>query len=240
MVKNNLIKKFEYYSNNNLDDILDKISKYGYENLSYKDKEYLKNFDKKYIKYENDLYNVYIQDIEYTKNFIIFYIELIDNKGKYEGNVIIGYDGIIRIINLYNLENGEEFESEDYYKFDKLFQDILNDYLTKKENLKYIKKFEFYDYIDENKLRNAESRDKLMKMAKEMGLNKKDLINIAYNNINYVNSKIPVNLIDDLEKYGGDFWFVMDYKEDATFGKLIHLADKILGNDIDWWRKLNK
>lgn len=240
-----IIRKFESYIDKNLDDVLDKISKHGYKNLSDKDKKYLKNWysDKHYekdIKYENDLYEVYVKNVEHINKIIIFYVELFDGENVYEGNVNVGYDGIIRLIDLFDTDTGEEFEAKNYYKFDKLFQEMLEDYLTKKENSNFIKKFEEYDYIDENKLREAESRDELIKMAEEMKLTKEDLINIAYEETNNIDTAIPMSLYDDLNEFGGTTWFVMDYQEDDSFGKLVHLADKILGNDIDWWKKLDK
>jgi hypothetical protein len=105
------------------------------------------------------------------------------------------------------------------------------------EHLKRIN--EFYDYHDENRLKEAKDIEELMTIAEEMELNKGELMTIAFgNNYRNVDSGLPMSVWDKLEAHGGSQWFVMDYNEAGAFGKLVHLGEKILGIESNWWEKL--
>jgi len=77
-----------------------------------------------------------------------------------------------------------------------------------------------------------------MELAKEMELSKGDLMTIAFG-VNYknVDSALPMSIWEKLKPFGGTQWFVMDYN-DKSFGQVVNLAEKILGQESDWNEKL--
>lgn len=91
----------------------------------------------------------------------------------------------------------------------------------------------------ESKLKNANTLKEIQNIVDKHGISKGDLMKIAYdNNTRNVDSAIPSNIWKKLKTYGGTYWFVMDYKDNKTGGKLVHLGEKILGNSSDWRNKL--
>jgi hypothetical protein len=90
-------------------------------------------------------------------------------------------------------------------------------------------------------LKSCTSMEELDKKIDQYNLNKGDLMKIAYDNdTRNVDSAIPQGLWAKLEEFGGTYWFVMDYKSNTVGGQLVHLGEKILGQETDWNEKLRQ
>jgi len=90
-------------------------------------------------------------------------------------------------------------------------------------------------------LKSCTSMEELDKKIDQYRLNKGELMKIAYDNdTRNVDSALPQGLWDKLEKFGGTYWFVMDYKSNTVGGQLVHLGEKILGKETDWNEKLRQ
>lgn len=79
------------------------------------------------------------------------------------------------------------------------------------------------------------------KIAKQNGLTKAQMTEQAYGNAGKVDIAIPASYwkkinSDELKPYGGTSWFVMDYSDNQA-GRLVHLAEKILGKELTNWEE---
>jgi hypothetical protein len=64
----------------------------------------------------------------------------------------------------------------------------------------------------------------------ENPITKGTLMNLAFNNnTRNIDPAIPREYYEATQRYGGPFYFVMDYQTDSAFGKLTHLAYQIAG-----------
>lgn len=110
--------------------------------------------------------------------------------------------------------------------------------------MSHIKKFNSFNKINENNkkldlLKSATNLDELIESVKRARINKGELIKLAYNdNTRNVDSATPAHLWKKLEAHGGTFWFVMDYKPENSYGKLVHLGEKLLGGELTDWESL--
>ena len=88
-------------------------------------------------------------------------------------------------------------------------------------------------------IKSSKSMEELENKIDDYSLNKGDLMRIAYDNdTRNVDSATPQGLWKELEKFGGTYWFVMDYKTNKVGGELVHLGEKILGEESNWNEKI--
>lgn len=103
------------------------------------------------------------------------------------------------------------------------------------KRLKRLKTFESYKYTDESiaeDIKSSNNIEELKYKVEEYNLEKRELMDIAYNgDTKNVDSAIPSNIWEELEYWGGTYWFVMDYTANK-FGELTHLGYKILGKEF--------
>jgi len=110
--------------------------------------------------------------------------------------------------------------------------------------MSHIKNFKNYNKINETNLtidtlKNAKDLDELKSLVRKLNINKGQLMKIAYNdNTSNIDSATPAHIWKKLEAHGGTFWFVMDYKPENSYGKLVHLGEKLLGGELTDWESL--
>lgn len=107
----------------------------------------------------------------------------------------------------------------------------------------YIKKFEAFNeskvnegYVDREltaEIKAATTVKEVEDLVAEHGIGKGDLMKIAYDgNTSGVDTAIPM----DYWKKLNTSMFVMDY-QNQSFGKLVNLAEKIVGEETNWEEK---
>lgn len=104
-----------------------------------------------------------------------------------------------------------------------------------------IKKFNDFNNLNEGyvnkelsaEIKAAKTVEEVKELVAQNNVSKGDLMKIAFNdNTNGVDSAIPMGYWDKMETR----WFVMDYQTNS-WGKLVHLAEKIVGEETNWEQK---